>query len=273
MAWEGAELATMTGFVDMHAHLLPGIDDGPGDLDAAVKMAGAAVDAGIEVLAATPHLRSDFPAVRVQELSERCDRLRLAIVDARLALDVIVGAETSLAWALEADDQQLRLASFGQLGTDLLIETPSEPLVGFIQLLAGIGSRGFRVTLAHPERSHEFQRDLGSLQELTERGVLLQVNAESLVATDRRSPVRRLAERLCADGIAHALGSDGHRAASWRPVGRLAQGVAAASELTGPERASWMGQAAPAAIIAGMPLPDPPPLTRAGRGSRLFGRR
>jgi protein-tyrosine phosphatase len=54
------ELQPMSGFVDIHAHLLPGIDDGPGDIQEALEMARAAVDAGTETIAVTPHVRTRF---------------------------------------------------------------------------------------------------------------------------------------------------------------------------------------------------------------------
>ena len=262
----------MSRLVDIHAHLLPGIDDGPRDLEGALKMARAAVDAGTEVIAATPHLRDDFPDVHIDELAERGDDLRTAVNRDQLPLRVIGGAETSLAWALEADDEHLALASYGQRGTDLLIEVPGGSAIGFEHLLYELLARGFRVTLAHPERNPEFQRDHERLGELVSQGVLLQVNADSLLVANRRSPLRRLAERLCQDGIVHALASDGHRGESWRPVTRLAEAVVAATALLGPERARWLVETSPAAIINGEPLPEPPPITIARRRSSLFRR-
>ena len=191
-------------------------------------------------------------------------------IEMQLPLRVIGGAETSLAWALEADDEHLALASYGQRGTDLLIEVPGGSAIGFEHLLYELLGRGLRVTLAHPERNPEFQRDHERLGELVSQGVLLQVNADSLLVANRRSPLRRLAERLCQDGIVHALASDGHRGESWRPVTRLAEAVVAATALLGPERARWLVETSPAAIINGEPLPEPPPITIARRRSSLF---
>lgn len=236
-------------------------------------MARAAVDAGIEVIAATPHLRRDFPNVHIEELAERSDYVREALKREQIPLGVIGGAEASLAWALEADDDHLALASYGQRGTDLLIETPSGSVIGFEHLLHELLTRGFRLTLAHPERNPEFQRDHAPLGDLVSQGVLLQVNADSLLVASRRSPLRRLAERLCQDGIVHAVASDGHRGESWRPVTRLAEGMAATAALVGTERASWLVEAAPAAIIEGRPLPEPPQMIAPARGPRLFGRK
>lgn len=69
----------MSGLVDIHAHLLPGIDDGPDDLEGSLEMARMAVSKGVQTIAATPHLRSDFPKVHLEELAKRCDQLQRAI--------------------------------------------------------------------------------------------------------------------------------------------------------------------------------------------------
>ena len=179
----------------------------------------------------------------------------------------------SLAWALDASAEELRLASFGQRGTDVLIETPSYPVAGLGQLLSQIRARGFRVTLAHPERSAEFQADSGQLAELVRQGVLLQVNASSLGAGGRRSPLHRLAAALCREGLVHAIASDGHRAASWRAVTELSQAGDAVAARVGPARARWLMSDAPAAIIEGADLPDPPAIEGRSPLRRAFRRR
>lgn len=262
----------MLGYVDLHAHVLPGIDDGPDDADGALAMLRAAAAAGIRTLAVTPHLRSDFPNVRVSELARRCQELREASEMAGIDIRIVSGAEVSLVWALEATDEQLALATYDQRGTDLLIETPTFNVVGLESLLYRLRAKGFRVTLAHPERSVEFQRDPSQLVDLVRQGVLVQVNAETLLASPRRSDAHRLGRYLCAEGLAHALASDGHRAASWRPITSLADAVSAAVTLAGPDRARWLTQTAPVAIIAGAELPEAPAV-RAGRRRHKLPRR
>ncbi len=66
----------MTGLVDIHSHILPGIDDGPKTVEASLEMARAAVAAGVGTLVATPHLRPDFPGVVVQEIASAQRRCR-----------------------------------------------------------------------------------------------------------------------------------------------------------------------------------------------------
>jgi protein-tyrosine phosphatase len=260
------------GYVDVHAHILPGIDDGPTDLEQSLAMARAAVASGISTIAATPHLRSDFPAVRIDEVADRCRDLSAALHSEQIPLRIMPGAEVSLEWAVEANDDLLRLASYRQRGTDLLIEAPLAPAVGLERFLYLLRSKGYRVTLAHPERSLQFQRDDAGLRALVDQGVLIQLNADSLLSPGGHRGTKRLARRLLIDGFAHVIASDGHRGASWRPVTRLEAAVAAAAELVGRERAQWMAGAAPATILAGGELPEPPPIT-SGRRAGLFRRR
>ncbi len=263
----------MAGYVDIHVHLLPGIDDGPRDLDGALALARAAVAAGTTTIAATPHLRSDFPDVHVDELADRCQAVRDALKREGIDLQVVGGAEVSLTWALDASADELRLASYDQRGTDLLIETPLSTVVGIDRLLHELRASGYRITLAHPERSHQLDRHDSLVHALIDQGVLLQVNAESLIGPAARSGPRRLARRLCAEGVAHVIASDGHRGERWRPVTELPESAGAASDLMGPARAEWMMSGAPAAILAGRDLPAPPEIVPSRtRWGRIFSR-
>jgi protein-tyrosine phosphatase len=258
----------LTQLVDIHAHVLPEIDDGPKSLEESVAMVRAAYEAGIVRLVATPHLRSDFPAVQPAALAEALQAVQDATAG-EPAPELVIGGEVSLSWALEAEPDALRLASFAQRGKDLLIETPASAH-RLADLLYPLRARGYRVTLAHPERTAEFQEKPARLVELTEQGILLQVNAESLLGERESSDVRRTARWLCSEGIAHALASDAHRGHSWRPIGRLALAGDALVALVGAERGAWMTNAVPNAIIDGEPLPAPPPV--AGQSGGLLAR-
>lgn len=258
----------MAGFVDIHSHLLPGIDDGPDDLEQALAMARAAVECGIETLAATPHLRADFPDVHVAELADRAEGLRGELARHEIPLNVVQAAEVSLVWALEASPEDLARATFNGQGKDMLVETPGQVTM-IEQLLYQLRLHGLRITLGHPERSPEFQRDPEPLRRLVDQGVLLQVNADSMLG-HWRGGARELAEWLCTEGLAHAIASDGHRGRRWRPVALLPEAVRAAAELAGEARASWMASAAPAAIVSGQPLPPAPEIEARPRRRRRF---
>jgi protein-tyrosine phosphatase len=261
--------------IDLHSHLLPGIDDGPPDMEHSLELARAAAAQGTRVLAATPHLRGDFPDVHPQELASRCDQVRVSMRAEEIELEVVQGGEAGVMWAANASDDELRAGTYGGRGTDLLVESPYGGLAeNFEGMLFSLADRGFRLLLAHPENNPTFQQSPERLHALVERGVMLQVTARSLIRPERRKGPRPLAESLVRDGLVHVLASDAHSGHQLRPPA-LAAGRDAAAELVGEARARWMVEDAPAAILAGEPLPDPPAAESGSRGGflgRLRGR-
>ena len=244
--------------IDLHCHILPGIDDGPPTIEASVALARALVADGTQTVAATPHLRSDHPAVVVGELADRCAELRAALADAEVPLEVVSGAEVDLLWAHRASRDELALACYAGRGTDLLLETPYGPLPpGFAELLDELSQAGFRVLLAHPERNAAFQRTPGEVAKVAEAGVLVQVTAASLALDPRQSKSARVGRGLVGDGVAHVVSSDLHgtEGISREP---LSAGVAAASDVAGDAVARWMVTDAPRAVLDGRPLPPAP---------------
>lgn len=256
--------------LDVHVHALPGVDDGPADLEGSLELVRAAARDGVRAIVATPHLRWDFPLVHVEALARGCAELQAAIRHARLPVTIFPGAEVDLGWAAEATAADLRLASLGQRGRDLLVETPYGALHDDFEMrLFELVVRGFRVTLAHPERNATLRQDVDRLAGLVQRGVLVQLSSGSLVGDSARPPVRRFARELLDRGLAHVIASDAHAAAGFRPPG-LSAALEAAQESR--PRARWMVTAAPAAIVAGKPLPPPPQPQERRRGRRRLRR-
>ncbi len=251
--------------IDLHHHLLPGIDDGPATLEESVAAARHAAADGVRTITATPHVREDHPKVRPHELARRCEELQLRLDASEIPIEVVPAGEVDLLWAQEAADEDLRLVSYAQKGLDLLVETPYGPLPAtFEQLLFELQTKGYRLLLAHPERNPTFRSDPARLAALVDRGILLQVTAGALVDGGRSSSSRRLAQHMLESGLAHVIASDSHGSGIRR--GALSHAVAAAAKRVG-ERAEWMVTAAPAAILAGDRLEPPPP---ARKRRRLF---
>jgi protein-tyrosine phosphatase len=239
--------------IDLHCHLLAGIDDGPRSVAESVALAATAAEDGIEIVAATPHAREDHPRVVPAELASRCDELSRALRREHVPTRVVSGAEVDLAWALGASQEDLRAVTYSGRGTDVLVETP----YGFLppgfedRLHDTFGAKGVRVLLAHPERNGVLQREPERLTWLVKRGVLTQVTAHALTS---RSSSGRFARAMVSEGIAHVIATDSHGP---RGRGRLSEAVAAVPR-GDRDRARWMVTDAPAAILAGEPLPAPP---------------
>jgi protein-tyrosine phosphatase len=243
--------------IDLHCHILPEIDDGPPDMSGSLDLAHALARDGVRTIAATPHLREDYPAVVPGEIADRCGRVQDRIRSAGVELQIVPGGEVDVVWGGAASDEELRLVSFAQRGTDLLLETPYGALPSnFEQLVFGFAVKGYRIILAHPERNPSFQSEPARLAELVRRGALVQLTATSLAGTSRGSRSGRLARSLLKDGLAHVIASDSHGSHVPRRVS-IGAALGYAREVVG-ARASWMVTDAPAAVLAGEPLPPMP---------------
>lgn len=247
--------------IDLHAHVLPGVDDGPRTLEEAVSILHSMEEDGVTIVAATPHVRDDFPTT-VERMRSEVDALRTAAAHAGLTVTVLPGGEIDLAQlsGLSAEER----AGFGLGGNPqlLLLEFPyvGWPL-GLRDAVSRLRSAGVVPLLAHPERNGEVQAAPEQIEDLVRGGALVQVTAASVDGRlGRRS--RRCALRLIELGLAHVLASDAHA-----PTLRSAGLAAAAAELG--EIGSWMVSEVPRALLAGEALPPRPEQ----RGLRRWWRR
>jgi protein-tyrosine phosphatase len=259
--------------IDLHCHILPGLDDGPVNFDFSVAMARAAAENGIHVMVATPHIRDDYgvdPAV-IEGLVER---LNANLEEDGTQLLVLAGGEVALEKAAELDDDALRTVCLGS-SDYLLLESPYRASdIDIEGIVRDVQSRGFKPLLAHPERCPIFQHDPDRLQRLVNMGVLCSITASSL-AGGFGSTVRRFTLELIHDGLVHDVASDAHDHLH-RPPDLLAGFESAEGAIPGiTDQAPWFTVTSPVAMLAGRPLParpDPPPKLNASRWRRLVNR-
>jgi protein-tyrosine phosphatase len=258
--------------IDLHSHLLPGIDDGAPDLATSIEMGRAAVGGGVEQIVATPHVSNHYPNDPLQ-FAERVAQVQAALDEEGIALRVHRGAEISHAMLQELDEDQLKACAFGD-GNFVLLEPPLGGPAPFIDRMAyDLQSKGFNVVVAHPERIAAFQRKVDVVQQLVDSGCLTSVTAGS-VSGQFGGTVKRFTQELFARGLVHNLASDAHDARHRSPA--LAPVLQQASEEM-PELEGWLDYltvAVPRAVLAGtMPAGDPPVIEpKRGFFGRLRGR-
>ena len=252
--------------IDLHSHILCGIDDGARSLEDSLDIARAAVEDGITVIAGTPHVRDDWPtAAGVME--DRVAELNAELQQAGIPLEVRPGGEIAVEWLARLSHDELRRFGLGGNPRYLLVETPyyGWPLA-LANSLFSLRAAGFTPVLAHPERNAEVQAHPDQLAQLVQGGVLVQVTAAAIDGRiGRRS--QECARRLVERGTAHMLASDAHHA-SVREVGM----TAAAKALGGGALAQWLTVDVPAAILADALVPERPEAgrSRAGWLGKLF---
>jgi protein-tyrosine phosphatase len=251
--------------IDLHSHVLPGIDDGPATMERSVALARAAVSAGTLTLLATPHVSARYPN-DATTIADLLDALAARLREENVALELRRGAEIAITRIAEIDPSELHRLGLGG-GRWLLVEPPfSTVATGIEGAVRDLLQRGHRVLLAHPERCPAFHRDPRVLESLVGDGVLTSITAGSLVGRFG-GEVRRFALRLLDAELAHNVASDAHDH-EHRPPTITDELVAAG---LGPLR-DWLTHEVPAAILADEVIPHRPPVQRARSGSSRWPR-
>ena len=247
--------------IDLHCHVLAGIDDGPDTLEGSVALARVAAELGTRTIVATPHV-----SWRYQNQSATIARLvaetNAALAAAEVPLEVLAGAEIAMTSAADLQPAELSALALGD-GPWLLLECPfANDAIGLDTLIFELEEEGRRVVLAHPERCPAFQRDPRMLESLVGGGVLTSITAGSLVGRFGGT-VQRFAQGLFEAELVHNVASDSHDPEQRRPGMAAELREAGLEELT-----EWLTEGVPRAILAGEEsLPPRPFLSYGGPSS------
>jgi protein-tyrosine phosphatase len=242
--------------IDLHCHILPGVDDGALDLADSVAMARQADRDGVGLVCATPHIRHDHD-VRIAELPGRVAELNAALQAAGTRARVLPGGEVAETIVERLDDAELRALSLGGTGRWVLLEPRPGPLSDSLTATVDhLAARGLRCLIAHPER-HLAPDLVDRLALLVRRGALVQATAAHFedAAADGMLTLAR-------QGVVHVVSSDAHSSHGGRPV-RLSGALALLAEVEPvASHLDWVAREAPRAIVAGEDLvapfaPDP----------------
>lgn len=252
--------------IDLHSHILPAIDDGARNIGESVGIARAAVRDGTTVIAATPHVRQDYPT-RPEDILSGVEELNRILAEDGVPLRVVPGAEISFGRLRKLGRDEL--AGFALAGNPrfVLVEFPyrgwPEDIVDEILRLGGAG---ITAVLAHPERNDVVQGDVSRIQFAAEAGALVQVTSGSLTGDAGRAS-RRTARSLLGRRLCHLLASDVHGPNVRRTLlGEARQSVG------DDELARWLTEDVPAAILNRQELPPRPGNARPrGLLHRLLG--
>ncbi len=196
--------------VDIHCHILPGVDDGAADWEESVGMAEIALESGIGQLAATPHMTGCWEQVQIfSKIRDTFDRLHRELKQRDIPLELCLGAEVLVVPGTMELGREGVLPSLGQ-GNYLLVEfffdTPGGEMN---QALNQLEHLGYCPVLAHPERYDAVRRHPALVDQWFHRGYAIQVNRGSILGEFGPGP-QMLAQDLVSRGLVHAIASDGH---------------------------------------------------------------
>jgi protein-tyrosine phosphatase len=221
----------MQGRIDVHSHLLPGVDDGCAEVAESIECGRMLVEAGYSHAFCTPHIWPNLPHNTPEIISERTGDLQKEFDGAGVGLKLLPGGELNLRaemvnWSRE------QIPTFGMKGKYCFFDLWVNELPAFfwpvVEHLQGLG---LKVMVAHPERLRAVQEQPALVEEFLERGLLLQGNLQCF-SDAPESPTRRMVETFLRERRYFLLGTDTHRPDTL-PM-RL-RGLKKAIDLTGQE--------------------------------------
>lgn len=248
--------------IDLHSHILPGIDDGSKSLEMSLEMARIAVADGIRTMACTPHI---YPGMYMNDgagiLSAR-DALQARLIENGIPLQLTIGADVHLVPGLVEGLKSRRVPTLHG-SRYLLLEPPHHVAPPrFAEHVFELVAAGYVPVITHPERLTWIEGHYPVFAELTRQGCWMQVTAAAL--TGLFGPrARYWGERMLGEGLVHILATDAH--SNGRRVPVLSEGLAVAEQLVGTEEARRMVIDRPQAILRNLPpsqtapLAEPPP--------------
>lgn len=253
--------ALTRSFVDVHAHVVAGLDDGPADDGETDALLDELAAQGAATVVTTPHVDAQFGG-RPEEIAERVEALRAR---RHGAPDVRAGAEVHpgrLDDVLAAGAERFTLDGGGTLLVEAAADVPGTVLEHCLRRLE---HAGVRTLYAHAERSRALAEDDGLARDLVARGGRLQINARSLCAG--AGARGKVAWKLIDEGLVSVVASDAH-ALGVRPP-RLADAADEIARRLGEDAVHTLLQANPAALCEGRDAPPFQPDKRARRGAWL----
>lgn len=241
---------------DCHTHILPGMDDGAETLETSLAMLKMAEEHGTTRVVVTPHVIEGNWFHSWEKIVSECKMLCEAAREKGLKIVVFPGAELALHL-----DLLKHLPGPGAYcyngGRYLLVELPSMEIPSYTDdFFFTLLTRGIVPVLAHPERHQEIIKHPGILAEWVGKGVMVQLNAPSLLGR-MGEKVKATAEMLIKARLAHCIGSDAHGLEYRRPI--MSEAAARLERLAGKEMAEWILETTPQRMLNNMEITVPEP--------------
>lgn len=258
--------------IDIHTHILPGIDDGCSSVEESLAMARLAVAEGVHTMLTTSHSAEWLQIGPLPVMEARIALLQKAIDAAEIPLKLLPGIEVYMTPETPAHYAAGRVWTLAH-SRYILVETDFGQWPAYLErVLFELQVAGTIPILAHPERYGAIQRDPGLMFTLAERGILGQVTGNALAGV-LGPAVHQCALTLLDHGLVQFIASDGHGAFDGKRPPAVTAGLAAAAERIGEDAARAMLTTNPQRILDDVPLaPDPRPIPpRRSFFSRVFG--
>ena len=261
--------ASVARMIDLHCHMLPGIDDGPTELADALAMARMAAEDGIVVTACTPHIYPGLYENDAGGIGAAIERFRRVLEREQIALRLVEGADVHMTPDLVAGLRSGRIPTLA--GSRYFLFEPPHHIAPprLDQIVFDTLAAGYVPIITHPERLSWVESHYRTFIDLVHRGAWLQLTAGALTGGYGRRP-RYWAERFLDEGAVHILASDAHHPRRRPPL--MAEARAAAARRLGAAEADNLVQTRPRGILDNLSPTAQPPIPAAAAGAERGGK-
>lgn len=196
--------------IDIHCHILPGVDDGPRTIEESLEMAKQAEQQGITTIVATPHHRNGSFDNSKNSIIQEVSFLNRELARENIDIEILPGQETRIYGELVEETSGEELLTVNNTGIYILIEFPSSHLPRYAnKLLFDLQMKGFVPIIVHPERNREISENPGKLYQLIKEGALSQLTASSVTGKMGKK-IKKMSLDLIFHHQAHLIASDAH---------------------------------------------------------------
>ena len=235
--------------IDLHCHCLPGLDDGPSDMDKSIALCTMLVIQGITTVVATPHQLGLFDGdYTAGEIIESVAQLNQTLTETGIPLTVLPGAEIRIDERIPALLEMKQLLTMGHTQTYVLLELPYDIFLDIGPLLERLNALGYRSIIAHPERNRRMAQDPHCVLAWAEYEPILQLTAASIIGQFGQR-IQQAAHVMLDMQLPVLVANDAHDTQGRRPC--FAEAFEMVSTYRGPEKARQLFIEMPHSILYG----------------------
>lgn len=249
--------------IDIHCHILPGIDDGPATIDESLEMCRMAASDGIKTIVATPHFNPHVYETSSAKVFELIDALSVKVKEKGIDVTILPGADVAVTPELQAYLKKEEYLTINRTGRYMLVEFSHISIPpNWEKFLLNLLNSGVAPIITHPERNGWFLNHRDALRSVVKKGVMAQITAMSITGGFGED-IQEFSLYLLKHNLAHIIATDAH-SATYRPP-LLSDAVRIASDVIGEVKAMGMVTSTPASVIEGKPVSLPVPVEHPGK--------
>lgn len=238
--------------IDIHSHILPGLDDGAKNMTETLHMVLQLYEAGFKTVIATPHVLEGRASLSVAEILAMTEQVRERVTEAGIPVEILPGAENYIFPDMAKWAHDGKLLTLGNIGKYLLVELPMNEIPQYTdQVFFELQVNGLIPVLAHPERYRGLFDEPERLLDWAKKGIFFQLDLRSLSGHYGPQP-KLLAERMLHSDLIHVVGSDAHRVS--RSEQTYTEALQSVEEIVGKSRLQELAMINPLTMLEGKSL-------------------